>query len=96
MDLLVAVNSICSIVITLAASAFVFFVFTGKALTEKLPKWQSILVKVGLCTILGGALLSFFTTSASLLAQVILNLGMSVMLSWSAVSYYKYFVKDSK
>jgi len=96
MNLLVAINAMSNIIIALSVSVFIFYIFGRLSMMDKLPKWQSILVKVGLCVNECGSLFNFLTLSHPPLSEIVLNIGLAIIFTWAVLFHYKYFVKDSK
>lgn len=93
MEILMLINAFANVVITLAMIAFIIFVFGRFSIMDKLPKYQMLTVRVGLCTTAAGSLFNFLTLSTPPLTEVMLNVGLAIVFLWAAIFHYNYFVK---
>lgn len=96
MSLIQIVNIISNVLITLSVSAFIVFVFGRFNIMDKLPKYEVLIIKIGLCLVASGALFNCLTLANPQISEVILNCGLALTFSWASIFHYKYFVKKSK
>ena len=93
MEILMLINAFANVVITLAMTAFIIFVFGRFSMLDKLPKYQILTIRIGLCMTAAGSLFNFLTLSTPPFSEVLLNLGLAVVFLWAAIFHYNYFVK---
>ena len=96
METITIINTLASLIITIAVSAFIVFVFGRFSKMDKLPRYEVFIVKMGLCLTASGSLFNCLTLSSPPLSEVFLNCGLAITFLWGAIFHYKYFVKKEK
>ena len=90
------INFICSIVLTIAFTFFIIFTFGRQSSKlNKLPWYESYLVKLGLGFCAAGALLNALTLSNPAWTEILLNCGLAILFIWASYFHYKEFVCTS-
>ena len=93
MDHLPWLNFIANIILTIAFTMFVLFVFgRSNSRIYDLPWYKTIAVKIGLCLCTMGAMLNALTMSNPPISEIILNTGLAVMFTRAAWFHYRTFV----
>ena len=93
MEIIKIINAFCNCVIALSVTAFIVFVYGRSGTMAKLPKWEQIIIKVGLITISCGAFFNFLTMSVPPITEVILNIGLSILFFWACIFHYNHFIR---
>lgn len=87
------INVTASIVLTIAFTLFMLFVFGRKnSKIYDLPWYKTIAVKAGLALCTAGALMNCLTFSDPPVSEVVLNIGLAMMFAWASWFHYKNFV----
>lgn len=87
------INLVANAIISISISAFIVFVFGRFSMMDKLPKYEVLTIKSGLCLIAAGSLFNCLTFSHPVTSEIILNCGLAITFLWAAIFHYKYFVK---
>lgn len=91
---MIYINAIANLTISISMIFFMIFVFgSNNKMINALPKYESLLIRVGLSLISCGSLLSFLTLSSPQETEVIMNVGLALVFLWAAFFHYKYFIK---
>jgi hypothetical protein len=94
---LLIVNFICSLLLSLAFSVFMIFIFgRNNSKLYKFPSWKINIVKVGFALCTAGALLNALTISNPPPSEVLLNFGLTVVMVWAAIFHYFEYVVPIK
>jgi hypothetical protein len=73
---------------------FIIGVFGRRSETlEKLPKIETILLKIALSATAAGSLFNVLTLSTPHGSEILLNVGLGTLFIWTAFFHWKYFVK---
>lgn len=93
MEAIQIVNAVANLIIAISTSLFIVFIFGRMSMMHKLPKYESIFVKISLSFLAAGSLLSFLTFTIPPITEVFLNIGLACLFIWICFFHYKYFVK---
>lgn len=87
------VNFVANLILTLAFMLFLLFVFgrTNSKIYE-LPWYKTILAKIALAICAMASLLNTLTLSNPPASEVLLNVGLATLFSWTSIFHYKAFV----
>jgi hypothetical protein len=92
-ELTMWINFACNIILTVSFTAFTIFLFGREnSFVYTLRTANTVLLKVGICLCVSGALYNALSFSNPPISEVILNAGLAILFSWSAVFHYKKFV----
>ena len=88
-----AINFVCSLVLSGAFTAFLIFVFgRQESKINQLPFLGILIPKIALAFCTAGALLNALTFSDPPWSEVVLNGGLALLFTWAAWFHWKYFV----
>jgi len=92
-DIKMPINVAASIVLTVAFTLFLIFVFGRRnSKIYDLPWYKTIVVKTGLALCTAGALMNCFTLSNPPVSEVVLNIGLAFIFTWACWFHYNNFV----
>jgi hypothetical protein len=87
-------NLIANMMITFGMTFFIIGVFGRKSQTiEKLPLLEKIFLRVALSATAAGSLFNLLTASTPNISEIIMNIGMGLLFTWTSFFHWKYFVK---
>lgn len=91
---MIYINAIANLTISISMIFFMIFVFgSNNKMINSLPKYESLIIKIGLSFISCGSLLSFITLSRPQNTEILMNVGLALVFLWAAFFHYKYFIK---
>lgn len=90
-------NFSSNIILFLAFTAFVIFVFgRTNSKIHTLPWYKVIALRIGLAFVTCASLLNALTLSNPHWTEVFLNLGLAILITWAAAFHYAMFVVPYK
>lgn len=96
-NFLIGINAFANAIIFIGIVAFMVFVFGNRNGTmNKLPKWESLSIKIGLSFVCCGSLFNFLTLSLPPTTEILMNIGLAIVFLWGAIFHFKYFIKKDK